>query len=207
LNLVAHPDRPKNWDSLAALELILKRTRPDEAVLDAGGEEYSTLLDWLVSYGYERLFSMNIVFPRTSRRGRIQYLPGDITKTNFPDGTFGAVACLSVIEHGVNLTDYFREMARILRDGGVLVTSTDYWGSGMETQGRIAYGVPVKILSRDEIRQMIEIAERNGLVPISSVDLECVERVVHWKGMNLRFTFIVLGFEKRAVSRQSVETN
>ena len=48
----------------------------------------------------------------------IRYIPGDLTHTPFPDGYFDAIACLSVIEHGVPLQNYFREMYRLLKPNG-----------------------------------------------------------------------------------------
>jgi hypothetical protein len=38
----------------------------------------------------------------------IQY--GDITRTDYVQESFGAIACLSVVEHGVNPESYFKEM-------------------------------------------------------------------------------------------------
>ena len=40
---------------------------------------------------------------------------------------FDYVTSLSVIEHGVNIEKYFREMSRIIKSNGYLLTSTDYW--------------------------------------------------------------------------------
>jgi len=40
---------------------------------------------------------------------------------------FDYITSLSVIEHGVNIQNYFKEMNRILKKGGVLLTSSDYW--------------------------------------------------------------------------------
>ena len=51
----------------------------------------------------------------------------DLEKTNFKDNMFDFITSLSVIEHGVNIQNYFREMNRILKKDGMLLTSTDYW--------------------------------------------------------------------------------
>ena len=81
----------------------------------------------------------------------IHYEPGDATDTRFDTESFDAITCLSVVEHGVDLDGYFREAARILKPGGALVTSTDYFPDPVDTAGKHAYGVPVKIFDRDEI--------------------------------------------------------
>lgn len=41
----------KNWDSLAALDLVLRMTDRDARIFDAGGETYSVILPWLSRYG------------------------------------------------------------------------------------------------------------------------------------------------------------
>ncbi len=78
-------------------------------------------------YGYRKLYGINLVFDRTFRRGPITYEYGDITQTDYAAESFDAITSLSVVEHGVNLEAYFREMWRILKPGGMLITSTDYW--------------------------------------------------------------------------------
>ena len=111
LGLPPHRDPPKNWDSLAALDCILRRTDKTAYILDAGAELYSTILPWLGLYGYSNLIGINLVFDRTVRRDSVTYEYGDITQTKFEENTFDAITCLSVIEHGVDLRSYFKEIA------------------------------------------------------------------------------------------------
>ena len=79
--------------------------------------------------------------------------PATRPETRFDPETFDVVTCLSVVEHGVDLDGYFREAARILKPGGALVTSTDYYPDPIDTAGKHAYGVPVKIFNRAEIER------------------------------------------------------
>jgi SAM-dependent methyltransferase len=184
-------DSPKSWDSLGALHEILSRTDTRARVLDAGAEYYSQILRWLYLYGYRDLTGINLVFKRRVRCGPIRLEPGDITATRFPDGHFDAVTCLSVIEHGVDLDAYFREMARVLRPGGVLVTSTDYFAEPTGTAGREAYGVPVRVFDRPQMEAAFALAARYGLELTGPVDLRSPQRCVHWKEQDLRYTFLV----------------
>jgi len=69
----------------------------------------------------------------------------DLTKTSFPERSFAAIASLSVVEHGVDLDAYLAEAARILRPGGLLFTSTDYWCEPIDTTAQTAYGHEVRI--------------------------------------------------------------
>jgi SAM-dependent methyltransferase len=197
LRVVGHGDLPKNWDALAALAVILDHTDPSSAVLDAGSEYYSPLLPSLCLYGYHNLVGINLAFRKTIRRGPIRYEPGDLTKTRFQSGSFDAIACLSVIEHGVDLDSYFREMARILKPHGILVTSTDYWPEPLEIGSAIVYGCPVKIFSESEIRSALELSEHHGFELTGPVDLNAQEKAVRWERVGLDFTYVTFCLRKR----------
>src|SRR6266567_1081187 len=187
LGLPLHSDLPKNWDSLAALDCILKRTNLDAHILDAGAELYSVILPWLYLYGYRHLIGANLVFNQPVKRGPIRYQYNDITHTNFDANTFDAITCLSVIEHGVNLPSYFQEVSRILKPNGVLITSTDYYSNSINTGGQIAYGVPIRIFSRDEIISALKIAKEYGLELTDSINLDCQGKPVQWGQFNLDY--------------------
>lgn len=197
LGLPLAADAPKNWDSLAALDLILANTRPAARIFDAGGERYSMILPWLWLYGYRNLIAGNIAFTTRTTLGPIVYEHADITHTHYADGFFDAVTCLSVIEHGVDLWRYFQEMSRIIAPGGLLITSTDYWEAPVDTRGQSAYGVPIHIFTRPEILAAIELARRFDFEPLAEPDLGVAERVVQWKPYDLRYTFAIFSLRKR----------
>ncbi len=197
LGLPPMADAPKNWDSLAALDVILRETGPDARIFDAGGEWYSMILPWLFLYGYRHLTAGNLVFRRTLRRGPIVYDRCDLTRTKFADGSLDVVTCLSVIEHGVDLEAYFRETSRILRRGGLLVTSTDYHETPIDTRGQVAYGVPIHVFSKEEIERALALAARHGFAPVSDVALRSHERVVRWEPFGLSYTFVVFTLRKK----------
>jgi len=133
---------------------------------------------------------------RPVRRGPIRYERMDLTATTFADGSFQAIACLSVIEHGVAIPKYLDEAARLLRPGGLLITSTDYWIEPVDSGGQQAYGVPIRIFSALEIEAFLAAASERGLKPIDPVDLGVRERVVQWDRFNLDYTFINLVLER-----------
>lgn len=186
----------KNWDSLAALGAVLARTDSSGCVLDAGGIVESVISAWLWLYGFRDLWCINPVFPAPFRHGGIRYEPGDATDTRFAPETFDVITCLSVVEHGVDLDGYFREAARILKPGGALVTSTDYYPEPIDTRGKRAYGVPVKIFDRDEIEHALALAARHDLRPSAPVPLDAVQKPVHWELTDLDYTFIVFTLVK-----------
>jgi SAM-dependent methyltransferase len=196
LGLKPHNDGPKNWDALIALDLVLRSTSTASGVLDAGAEAYSPLLTWLYWYGYRDLHGVNLVFDRPFRRGPIRYVPGDITRSPYPDARFDAITCLSVVEHGVDVGAFLRESSRILRPDGLLVISCDYHAEPTPSAGQTAYGAPVHVFDRAEIEHLLPVARAAGFEPTSPVSLDCVERPVHWKRVGIDFTFLLLAFRK-----------
>jgi SAM-dependent methyltransferase len=201
LQLPLHPSEEKNWDHLAAVEAILSSTPKTGRVLDAGAEIYSNVLPALYVCGYRNLFGMNLSFADPARRGPIRYLPGDITCTGFADDFFDAVSCMSVIEHGVPIEAYFREMYRVLKPGGLLITSTDYYPEPIDTAGKIAHGAPIKIFNRQEIEEMLHQSTKCGLELTGEIDLRrCAGRPIRWDLYDLEYTFLIFTLRKPAAS-------
>lgn len=200
LGLPVHPDPPKTWDTLLALGTVLRHVSSDVRVIDAGGERYSALLPSLVRYGYRDLAAINLAFDSLTTRGPIRYVPGDATRMPWPDGTVGAITCLSVIEHGVPIDAFLAECARLLQPGGVLVISTDYWPTPVDTGGREAYGTPIRIFDRAGLARLVERAVSHGLVPTSPIDDVLAvdpERAVTWRRFDLHYTFALLTFRRQ----------
>jgi SAM-dependent methyltransferase len=196
--LVPHQDPPKNWDALVAVGTILERVPRGAPVIDMGAPRYAPLLRWLYQYGYRDLTGIDLVYERAQRYGPLQLLPMDLTATSFPDRSFAAIACLSVIEHGVEVDAFLRECARLLRPGGVAVVSTDYWPTRLDTAGRTAYGHEVHVFDRPEVEALLALAAQRGLHPVRPVVLDASEQVVHWARMSLDYTFLVLVLERQA---------
>lgn len=196
LGLPPHHDRAKCWDALGAVRTVLDLVPPNGAVLDAGAALYSPVLPWLRLYGFRRLIGINLDFRGERWRHGVRYRPGDITETDFIGGTFSAVTCMSVIEHGVPLEPFLAETARLLRPGGVLVVSTDYDQDPPDTAGLTAYGAPVHVFSPDEIRDLVAQAGEHGLLLRGHLALDHEERPVHWRRTGLRFTCIRLTFDR-----------
>jgi SAM-dependent methyltransferase len=196
LGVPRHRGPEKNWDHLAAVSTILTHTKPSARILDAGSELYSNVLPALFVYGYRDLYGINLSFTEPARRGPIRYLPGNITHAPFADAFFDAITCMSVIEHGVPIDAYFREMHRLLKPGGLLITSTDYFPTPIDTRGQIAYNCQIKIFTKEEIQSAISLAHNLGFQLTSSLDLECSEKPIRWEEYGLEYTFVIFTLRK-----------
>jgi Methyltransferase domain len=194
--LHSHPDPQKNWDHLSALTFILEHASPRDRLLDAGGERYSPLVDWLFLYGFRDLHVVNLSFAKRFSRGPIRYIRGDCTKTPYAAESIRILTCLSVLEHGVPLAPFWAEASRIVTPGGFVLVSADFWCAPVAVDGLEAYGHPIRVFEPSGIREVIAEATKQGFTPVEPIDIRCEEKAIHWDGVGLDFTFIFLTFRK-----------
>lgn len=194
LDLPLHHDKWKNWDNFLAIHHCQRLLIEHEPVLDAGAcrdpNSPSAFLPSLKKLGFTDLRGCNIDEPHTVMDDGIVYNHQDITKTTYPGKYFRFIACLSVIEHGVDWRKYFAEMGRIVAPGGYVFTSFDYWPTPVDTGGQTAFGVPIHIFNEQEVMQMAIFAKSCGLNLMKRPVLQAKERPVEWMGM--RYTFMNL---------------
>ena len=196
LHLPLHRAEEKNWDHLAAVNAIVNTYPKSACILDAGAEFYSNVLPALFAYGYRNLYGMNLSFADPARRGPIQYLPGDITCTGFDNSFFDAITCMSVIEHGVPVQAYFQEMFRVLKPGGLLITSTDYYPEPIDTKNQVAHGAPIKIFSKPEAEEIFSSALACGFELTGNINLDCTATPIHWDLYDLQYSFLIFTLRK-----------
>jgi SAM-dependent methyltransferase len=217
MKLFPHHGTEKSWDTSKMIEIINIADR-NAPILDFGCNG-SPILPMLKRLGFTNLYGCDLVLkPKYNatfmkiacRFYKSEYLPivqmyddGAINlsiqgeKTSYHDDMFEYITSLSVIEHGINMTEYFREMARILKRGGYLLISTDYWPDKItNTKNIISKNNPDNIFSKAEIESLIELADKYGLSLIDPIDYTYSEKVVRWKKTNLEYTFIFFGMRK-----------
>lgn len=193
----------KDWD-LRQVRNLLDPLPRNEAVVDLGcGGSYC--LRFLEAMQFSRLYGIDLTINAMDRliqlkkiitRGRRPYrlFKGDLLKSPFPDNSFQAAVCLSVVEHGIDIDSLFREIARILRPSGVLYVSTDYWPDGNQDPPQ-QFGLPWGIFTRAQVQDIIARAATQGLTllePNSKIP-ETEDRTVAWMGCS--YTFIAMMFQ------------
>jgi SAM-dependent methyltransferase len=117
-----------------------------------------------------------------------------VESTGFRSSFFAAATCMSVVEHGVDLTRFFSECARILRPEGLLVISTDYWPEPIDLGGLTRFAFADRIFDRAGALHLCETASAHGLHIIGNMELEVGDPVIESEGFY--FTFVTLVFER-----------
>lgn len=208
-NLPLHFVKQKNWDHDLLRDLLADYSK-DCPILDIGSGEGDTL-DFLYRLGYRNLTGIDYVPPKLTWKQRLvrtllpnRFYPesvitiGDVHETHLPDASFDVLACISVIEHGVDPVRFFTEAHRLLKPGGCLFITTDYWADAPNdfTSGTKIFGLEWNVFNRDRIEEIVRKAKECGLHLQSSEPaiLDCQERIVDVMGFE--YTFIAAIFVK-----------
>ncbi|MDC0575540.1 class I SAM-dependent methyltransferase [Nitrosomonadaceae bacterium] len=200
LGLPSHHDPQKNWDTLKCFYYILQSCDSSSPVLDAGSSSKSVILRWLDMIGFQDLHACDLTEEKAKyKNSRIKFQKQDLSNTNYPSNHFQVITSISVIEHGVALDKYVAEMARLLKPGGLLLTSTDYWSEYIDCRGIYPYGQQMpemKVFQPSEIEQLCELAESAGLSLCQPLDLTTTEKSVYWERVDREYTFIFFALKK-----------
>ena len=218
LRLFRHHWPIKSWDTYKMVKMISYAKR-NSYILDVGCYE-SPILPMLKRLGFINLYGCDLVLksdhnPNFTNSSSLEHQEDyepiaemyndksyqltiqNLEATNYREQIFDYVTSLSVIEHGVNVENYFREMSRIIKNNGYLLTSTDYWPDKLvNNKSVLSKSTPDTIFSRDEIENLIEIADKNGFKLIEPIDFEYKDKVVRWNSIGLDFTFIFFAMRK-----------
>lgn len=104
---------------------------------------------------------------------------GDLMATPFPDGFFDFATSLSVIEHEVNFSKFAKEVSRILKSGGHLFVSFDYWTPKPLYEKRKLYKLDWNILDKRDVLELIDVLEENGMEIVGDIDWTTQDAVIN----------------------------
>jgi SAM-dependent methyltransferase len=192
-------DPMKSWDVARSVEVV-EREVPDRdaPVLDMGCFN-SEIVYALSALGYRRVHGcdLNPLCHWLPYWDRIAYTCADLTKTPYPDGFFGAITCLSVVEHGVPPEALAAEADRLLRPGGVLILTTDFDAVGgpheIDPEFRV-FGQSWRIFDPAGLSDLLAYfhARKFTALDPSAADLSHTERPIGWKGRDYTFALAAL---------------
>jgi SAM-dependent methyltransferase len=205
--LPAHESAQKNWDHWLLLRAF--ETQPKESrVLDLGcGNGFTLKL--LAAVGFQNLDGIDSILTWRLRVGRLLWKwrnrtlrtpyrlhRGDFTQMKFPDATFDLAFSVSVIEHGVRLAPFLEECFRVLKPGGMLFLTADYWDPKVQTNSsNHAFGRAWYIFSKEEIERLFFVAEKIGFQQVDKSSIPpCRDPMIHWQ--NKDYTAISLLLQK-----------
>lgn len=196
LRVNGHHDPVKNWDLLLTLANATKLSNK-ENVLDAGAGSKSAGAATLRYFGFKNLHACDL---QTISAKGVKSVVCDLTKTPYFDNQFGLVICLSVVEHGINLADFSKEMFRITKNGGSLIISTDFWPRYEDYSDRFPYGheqPPMKLFNNETLKQfLVELRKAGWSIPKFEPLEELESRPVTWERMGASYTFVWFKVEK-----------
>ena len=184
----------KSWDVLKTATFLRDHLPRETPILDVGTYA-SEILSVLHRMKFSCLAGVDLN-PRIKEMpfaDHIRYEVADFMATPFPDGSFGAITAISVIEHGFESKRLLREISRLLRPGGYFIASFDYWPEKVDTAGIDIFGMDWRIFSKSEVLAFIEEARAVGLSPCGEIDLEGGDKVIRWGGKDYTFAWLALG--------------
>ncbi len=205
-----HHQPQKNWDLFHMLKAIGENLDKSANILDVGVSG-CPVLEALLKRGYSNLYGIDLrigfrekfsrVFMSSLHRRDFRILygyspirlkKGNLCQTGYSENKFDAITSLSVIEHGIEWDAYFKEMSRILKPGGFLLTSTDYWYEPINTNGLVVCGQPMKIFMPRDIEYGLSIAFKYGFKKFDIDIPGCVDNCVTCNGIQYTFLLFIL---------------
>ena len=200
--LPTHTDTRKNWDLSLLYETIASQNR-NSCIVDLGCSPGCTLV-FLIALGFTNLYGIDFNIDFTGENFPARLYKGDLTDTSFENDSFDLAISISVVEHGVDLKDFFKEVARIVKKDGLLFLTTDYWEEKQDVGANNPLGLPWKVFGQEEIQELINTAQDYGFFIEEDLNIpSCSDRTVIWQG--IEYTFIALIFRKKQAVYQQIK--
>lgn len=206
---MSHHDSQKNWDANIFCKELVNLDR-DSKVLDAGSGKRAFLAKIATEMGFKHVDSIDIdnLSEETSKEyPGINHYFAPIEKSGLPENNYDVIGLLSVIEHVKSDKVVIEEISRILRPGGKLLLSTDFWPQPIDTTGIYPYGKDapeMRIYNLNTVRSLFDLLEeQNFVIPKQAFDLlqqssqKLKQKVIHWDRVNRSYTFLYLKLTKK----------
>jgi SAM-dependent methyltransferase len=127
-----------------------------------------------------------------------RYLTGNLLNVPITNEYFHNIACLSVIEHQVDLVKFAKEASRLLDSGGKLFVTFDYWEPPIRSNIKM-FGLEWNPLGIKEVNYLVEVCKNAGLSLVEDIDWTIKDKVItkgFWSPGNFGYTFGIVTFTK-----------
>ena len=108
----------------------------------------------------------------------VKYLVGDLLSVPIDDGFFDYIACLSVIEHEVDLDKFAKEASRLLRSGGKIFVTFDYWDPQVKPR-RTLYSLKWQPLDKKHVKHLVKVCAKSGLKLVEKINWDTEDTVIN----------------------------
>lgn len=196
--LVSSGISAKNWEVWQVMPYMV-----DGAWLDMGSDG-GVVLDNLVAKkikGYKAGIDLSYTSNSFDFEKGIDYHKGDLMNTPFAPETFDFVVSLSVIEHEVDFSKFAKEVSRILKIGGHLFVSFDFWEPKPLYEKRKLYKLDWNILDKTDVISLIAALDRFDIELTSDIDWTTKDAVINDTYCSpvagVSYTFGILHFIKK----------
>jgi hypothetical protein len=191
-SMAVHPIPHKNWHAMMCIHHATTCSSSSDLVLHVSSSWNHPFLDGMISSGYSNLVAFSITDDYLGSLGNVAYQHADCTSTVLMDSSVSFVSCCDAAEQGVDLSLLITEVSRILKPGGRMMISFDYWQDQPETRGMILKGSVPRITDRSMVSSFLEEAERHGMLLDGDVELYCKDPTVYWGDMEYTVLSLLL---------------
>ena len=186
----------KNWEAVQVLPLL-----KDGDLLDMGSSG-GIILETAVLMGIKgRKVGIDLAYPKSVTTDTLELIHGDLMDCPIEDNSFDTVISLSVVEHQVDVNKFAKECNRLLRPGGTVIVSFDYWPEQLNTKGVWLYNLEWNILNKEDLIVLMWEFHNIGLELTSPFDWEVQDAVINPAYCSpvagISYTFGILQFIKK----------
>ena len=193
----SHGLKCKDWDLATIIPEIIEGN-----FLDMGSSDSFILKNLILKKISGELHGIDLREPINPLRG-VKYSMGDLLNTKFPDNYFKNITCLSVIEHEVDFHRFAVEASRLLKIGGKLFVTFDYWNPKVISQIKL-YDLSWQPLDKQLVVDLITECKSQSLYPVQDMDWTMGDAVINKNNYSpdpsTSYTFGIVTFEKRSLN-------
>jgi SAM-dependent methyltransferase len=190
--LASHAVICKDWEIAHIISDL-----SDGNLLDMGSSDSYILKNAVIKGIKGEKFGIDLRAPNVPL-AEVSYIEGNLLQVPLPGEYFQNITCLSVLEHDVDFGKFSGEAARLLKKGGTLYVTFDYWNPKIGTKTKL-YGLAWDILDKGDVLRFIQECANQGLKLVEDIDWTVGDAVInenYCAPAKVSYTFGMLVFKK-----------